>query len=326
MVHGASKGSAKAAAELVRTAPQHLCAAWTRSDAADPGGRPCLEARVELRARRHAVDFRADTLHFPRYYKISPRSGVIPAHGSVTLTVRLRFTEKTRRTSHQHARGSALWTDLRVRVRRRCEEDGAGALAADSPRGRGAALWPEDDCLDAEYLEQGEWRHQPDRPRIKRSKDRRKDPHLEAGRGLTTWKRDRVSMHQSATFVKTLKLRPLLLSPGSECSICMEEMNLQRHAAGNEDERLFAFGCGHVFHTHCVVQMTEANSCPCGCMEGANCPLCRRPISEVENALLQPSTKEEEDVSDPGLPLRFLQILLSYDSDAETIYTESASA
>lgn len=93
---------------------------------------------------------------------------------------------------------------------------------------------------------------------------------------------------------------PRLLGQRCLPSICNEGMNVQRHAAGNEDERLSAFGCGHVFHTHCVVQMAEAMYGPCGCMEGASCPLCRCPISAAESALLAPFSRAKDDDFNPA--------------------------
>lgn len=284
MVYGVSKGLAKAAAELVRTEPQHLCSSWTRSDLTDSSGKLCLETRIQLRARRHAVEFQVDTLHFPHYYKVTPSSGVIAAGSSVMITVRLRYTEKTRRTKFQHTRGSALWTDLRVHVRRHYGEGNVEPPATDTCQ-RGSAFWAQEKLLDADHLREIRWHPQADGPRInKRSNNFRKNSYSGDGRALYTLKRDRVSMHQSATFVKILKLQPLVLSQGSDCIICIEEMNVQRHAAGNGDERLFAFGCGHIFHTHCVAQMVEAFFC-------LGCPLCRRPISWGEIAILKPSDK-----------------------------------
>lgn len=283
MVQGGSKGSSKAAAELVRMEPQHMCSSWTRPDQAAPEEKLCLETQIQLRARRHAVEFQGDILNFPRYYKVTPSSGVIPANSSVTLTVRQRFTEKTRRTKFQHARGSALWTDLRVHVKRYCEDESVGTPTADLCERR-SAVWAQDKSLDTDFLQGLQCNHHTARPRIKRTKDRRrKDP--DCFTSAKPGKRDHMRVQQSTTFVKTLKLRPLALSQASDCSICIGEMNVQRHAAGIEDEMLFAFGCGHVFHTNCIVQMTEVMACPCGCMS-ASCPLCRRPISPVESALL----------------------------------------
>lgn len=276
MVRG-NKGLAKAAAELVRSEPQHSCDAWTRSDASEPGAKPFLETQVELRARKHAVEFEADTPHFPKYYKVTPSCGIIPAGTSVTLTIRLSLTEKTRRTKYQHARGSALWTDLRVHVQRSYGEEDEPSPEAFCKRG--SALWAQEKLLDADRLSEVQWRPLARGARQNRTRKLRRS---RCGQVRP--------LSQSATFVKTLKLRPLLVDPSVECSICIEKMNVRRHAAGVEEERLFAYGCGHVFHMLCVTHMAEAILCYCGCVdsEEVSCPLCRRPLSGGEYEMLKP--------------------------------------
>lgn len=286
----------------MRTEPQHLCTSWTRSDLTDPARRPCLEAQIQLRARKHAVEFQADTRHFPRYYKVTPNRGIIPANSSVTLTVQLPITAKTRRTGYQHACGSALWihrlsTDLRVHVRRYCEDD-EEPLAVESNQ-RDSALWEQDMNLDTDYLEDVHSHDKAGLPRSKRTNRLRRyypcgccEIHDYPGSSRRSPRKGMpLDMYQSATFVKTLKLRPFALFDAvdaEECRICFDEMNVRRHAAGIKVETLFAIGCGHIFHARCLVKMTKTHNFPFSYLARVACPLCRRLLSPVEMGILNP--------------------------------------
>jgi hypothetical protein len=210
-----------------------------------------LETRIVLRSRRHRLHFRVEVMHFPKHYRVSPCSGVIRAKESVTVTVRLILAGRSGRSRYQHSRGSATWTDLRVHVGRAHGHD---------------ELLEDGDTDAVDVSESGA-------SKLRARGGRRKEHSV--GR-------------RPATFVKALRLRPLLI-PEERCCVCFCDMSVKRHAAGVEGERLFALGCGHVLHNACVAQAVLALYCPCGCMRRGEltCPLCRRPASAAEHALIE---------------------------------------